>query len=826
MERTAHLFPYWMLCAGLVLASTYLTFDKIGKLPVLDLEFNELLSVRGTGSQPHIESDQSASSSLKVADKLVSISGHRVKTLGGVASILREGKVSGEIPIQFVRPNHRFTVDARGTEAAKLPGVIPSDLLWEVDGRRFLEPISYEGVGSILAHRPQALLGFERTNALFKSKIIARYSFRRFSFLFAFLFSAIALIVLRFRRHARIPPYFALYTAFGGVALVWAFVLGLHYSWVSADPLLSMGVLVGIIFSRPLAIFGWSAIQDSVRRNYIILIVGALIVILLGGANYGSLLSREALLQIAGGITLTFVFYESLLIFLAPTRSTFGDRGIFIVGILSIITVSAIAAYFSNSDLFLSRWWPWFVGTMLALLWFQDFVFALRGPETTGIAAISSIDERHHRVAEYLDVLGTVFEREALQICVVMGDETTVFTRKRGVIQVKRASDELHDAMCILTEEQVEIPMVVGSNNLLMEGIANAMNFMVAAEISAPCSSLVVDNMRVVFVALRDKRSESPSYASTESLDFVRANMRPLVWSSLIVAALTNRGTKADEFLNDLQTKVKRLEAKNQKLQAEIENSFERSDLLQRDQVELGSLVQFFSEQPQQEVIHALEKINELLEPGLIESISYLLEPDEPMVISGARGSGKTFTGIFSYHLDSRYTGVLVVLDAANLVANSGWVNSIPNFAIDAAKGGGLLIKSSILLSDTVLEKLINSSSQSFRLILCYRDRNAETTTVLAKLPEFLQERLEERELVLPSFASRTSIKRNVLQHLLESASRRTHKQVLGFSRDAWVTLEGLKFEGNVAEARDLLNAALDRTETEVLEDVDLKGSF
>ena len=823
MEGSSRLASLWGLCFLLIIASTVVAYKKVGTLPILDFELGNELRVRSTEySDTEKVLQKGKGTKMMVGDKLVSLAGHRVKSLPDLSAILGGTRNVGELTIQFVRPVHRFTVDVRTAKGGDLPGVIPSDLLREVDGRPFSKPIALEGVGSIIAHRPQAVLGFERNNALFQATIFARKPIHRLIFLIVFLLSFSLAVVLFFAKQERIHPVFGIATSFGGLSVAWAFFFAMEYQWVLAESVSAICVTIGLVLSRPFAMFAWGAVRDNEKRPW----SGLFIALIVGGAfgtiGYLGILEWEKVLQFSGIIAAGYIVYESFLIFIAPSRSTFGERGIYLVGVVSIVLVAAFAQYISNEALFLEKSWPWFVATMLLLVWLQDFVFSIRGPETTGIAAISQETDRDLRIAEYLREMGTKIDDARLKLCVLMDEETSVFElNKKGRIVLQTASSELHDALCILTEEQVEIPQVSGTNNQLMEGIAKSMNFMAAAEIAPPISSLTVDGTRVVFLAFQTKK-QTPSYASTETLDAARWAMSPVVWSALIVSALKQRGGKKDGLLSESRTKIKRLEAKNQKLLAEMESSSERSDSLQKDQQEMGTLVQYFAKQNQQEFYQSLDNIEELLEPGLIDSVKYLLESKLPIVIAGARGTGKTFVGIFAHYSDESFPGPLSIIDASNHVNSGGQTEALPEIALEAIQGGAMIIRNAILLTDRLLEELLDSSSERFRLILCYTDANAMIDTVLTKIPEEIRVRLEDRELVMPNFEDRTSIKRAVLQHLLEIASLPQRRDVLGFSRDAWVALESNAFPGNIAEAKHLIAEGLAISKGEVLETSDL----
>ena len=123
---------------------------------------------------------------------------------------------------------------------------------------------------------------------------------------------------------------------------------------------------------------------------------------------------------------------------------------------------------------------------------------------------------------------------------------------------------------------------------------------------------------------------------------------------------------------------------------------------------------------------------------------------------------------------------------------------------------GGLLIRGAQRCDDGRILALCHQSEElGVQLYLSFEYEEAERESVLAHRPAALQELLGHREVIIPGFARRPSIRRAVLNHWLFEWSQRYDKGIEGFSRLAMDVLEQYYYPGELVEAVEVVRFAV-----------------
>ncbi|MFU8804380.1 MAG: hypothetical protein ACNA8W_11265, partial [Bradymonadaceae bacterium] len=182
----------WTLVLLVTLGSLFLAGWRLSGLPELGVSLGPDLTVRSVRVERMPGSD---AHQFQRGDRLVAIQRQAVDDLRDVRAVLPHFPAHGEplvtedgngtvdaeptqaflIDYQIVRPLHRFTLALQGEILDPMDspaGYEPTtDRLVEIDGRLLPNGMGPEAMRSVVASRPDALLGFERANAVFSGQI-------------------------------------------------------------------------------------------------------------------------------------------------------------------------------------------------------------------------------------------------------------------------------------------------------------------------------------------------------------------------------------------------------------------------------------------------------------------------------------------------------------------------------------------------------------------------------------------------------------------------------------------------------------------------------
>lgn len=754
------------------------------------------------------------------------------------------------IDYQIVRPLHRFTLALQGEqlEPASLPaGVEAKDRLVEIDGRA-LPAVGPEGLRSIIASRPDALLGFERPNAVFvgQMRVPAPQIHKGIALTFV-LALLLAGSLWRFSNRS-LHPLSSVAIAVETLGIAWLFLLAFEYQWLIADYGMTAIVVVGLVMMRPLAIYARDqSVNRSATRGKLSLGLGLLTSVSIVVLLYSQLPNAETALHMAAIFAALFIVYEIVITgYEQGSRAMFGERGGYLVGIVLLGLFACVVAAFMEPVAFEEDRWRWFAVLVPALVWFGDVLFCFRQPNGQSVGELLDADARSSTLLAYFQGLRRELPQAELQLVVYREQSSVVIADRTDELGVYRASEALHDAVSILIQENAQIPLAadVERESHPMDGIAQAMHMIFAQRLEPPQGAASLQEAALVILGVQDfpAKDEQEEQALAESLELAekaQKNLSHRIWMAAWLEGLDVLSTgavaeshgdeKGGELPSGEQEKVELQESSAQntvlqdkiaQLEEEVSQHASAYEVLTHGYDVLSTRVSFL-EQQAHVGFPTLSECEQLLEADLIAGLRYLAESKEAIVVAGAEGAGKEFTSWCAHLLEGRPPGRFGSYDAS--LGNETLDNEIllglvkgdaegprPMAMFEQCRGGSILIRSCELLGDHFLLTLCDAAqAHDVRLFLSFTADDAEERSVLEGRNTELYARLGERELILPRFTRRRSIMRAVLEKFLWDSTRIRGKRIDGFSNHAWQALEAYDYPGEISEARTIVDVAV-----------------
>lgn len=562
----------WAFLLLLTVASLVFGFVQLDGLPDLGVRFGPDLTVRTVPVDRETDRERQE---FKRGDRLVALQGQSISDLRELRSVLQSlpidaGALDAEeldengelvegtrtnldamrkVSYQIVRPLYRFPIALQGKPedpTALPPGVEPSDRLVELDGRPLQTKIGPEGVRSIVASRPEALLVFERKNAVFFGSVMVPAP-KSPHVLFG-IFGAVIVIMagLWWFRSKELEPLASVAVGLETLCFGWIALFAFEYQWVLSDVGLSAVLIVAFSMVRPIAFFahnigdgrgtqaGWTALLMG------IVAAGTMLGLFLGGP-FGD---AEQALHVVALIAGLFVVYE---IFVASIpmdapRSSLGEGSGYIAWILVLALFSALLAWYLAPISFEENRWRWFATVIVGLVWFGDVLYCLRGVPAEGWALISTQADRHREILAYLDITKMLLPECRTFMVVSTRRGTFILEENAQRLQIQPSAEALHDAMSILVQERARIPLspMVERQTHPMAGIAEAMNMALALPLTPPEGAIEIEDLHVILVAIREDApdtQEVPEEVGAETIDLAQGLLSAEAWVATLVEA-------------------------------------------------------------------------------------------------------------------------------------------------------------------------------------------------------------------------------------------------------------------------------------------------
>jgi hypothetical protein len=858
----------WLVIVLVAAASLGLTAYRLVDLPELGMTLGPDLRVRSVSNPTYKTSE---TPKFKRGDRLVALEGHALQEIRGLRVMLRnlspeqkhgQGEDEPGLAYQIGRPLHRYTIALQGNRedpTALPPGYDPqTDRLVEIDGRPLPDRVGPAGIRSIIGSRPDALLTFERRNAVFQGNVAFEPSSMSTAAVIVFALAVLVVVLLWQYRARNLHRWASLAVSVETVAFAWIVLLGVAPQWLLADWILASGVIVSLVLVRPLAIFARSKAarrRDDTSGGWA-LGLGVGYAVLVVGLLHGGVLenAERAMYAAASGAALYLIYELIMLAFDDAPHLTLREGGGYLGGILIVGIATAIFSWNFQPVGFQEYMWRWYTIASLALVWFGDALFCLRGPPSVGYSEVETSEERREILRQYLEILTEEIKQARLLLVIQRGDASAQIELEDGAVEVARSDDAVADLVDILVQEKSRIPLpeTADRSTSPLAGIAQTMNIVLALRLQPPSGGIALPGIEVALVGVETSDAgELPSYASVETIEFSQQQLRPSVWAAAFVegmAILSDQGTpkvrpapvddlsadkpddeadgertgKPQPQVEELEDEITTLEAELEERKTDLEKTREKIELLREDRSELATQIDQ-AERRLRSRVPPIESRDELLEPELVETLDYLLESDEPIVVGGPCGAGKEYVARCAADIEGHPPEAFVVYDAFDassedhrvaLFGEHGDGKGQPGEGlIEAAAGASLLIRSAGRLSDTLLMGLCNSAEkQSFRLFLTFHEPDIEERSVLEERPDNLADRLEHRELVLPDLRRRRTVLPRILEFYRERYARFRGRRVSGFTDRAMEALEMYDYPAQIHEAKLLVDLAVLRT--------------
>ncbi len=823
---------WWVLALVLLLVSTGLSYWRFASLVDLPIDLGPDLSVRNS------QNIEATDSSMRVSrgDRLNALNGHAIKDLSDVRSIVitlieAAGPQANEpisIDYQAVRPLHRFTLTLRGEsfDGTMLPlGVEPTDDLVEVDGRALPGKVGPEGLKSIMASRPEAVLGFERRNAVFGGKIQVQQTTLGYAYLGVYGIAAFVLLLLVQLRSRRLDPRFAVSVALETVLYATVVLLVLRYQWVVADVVMAAAVVTAAVTVRPIAFIGRAFTSDSETSAGPFLSFGLAVIaaIAVNVLMMRGMLTTERALQFAAVTGGLYIVYELIAGFArAAGSSSTQERSIYLVGVIVVCALAAVFEYLAEPTRFLEDEWVLYAVIAIGLVWFSDVILCLRGPAVSGLDELETSEIRQAKISDYFEAVSDELDEVVFRIILYRPERSVSLSRGIVGFEVNAVDTALHDAMTIMIDEGARIPVLASTDAHTdpMAGIARTMRIKLATVIPPPTGGAQIPNVHLILLGFDpDKDNDEMTLAPIEALEQAHKLMTGTIWTASLLEGVPHLASETIEIGPPepaiAPEKVEALETRISELESEAED-------LHKDQSGLEESVAILQSHFTEEIGPPIDIASSLVEPELLEGLDYLLESQEPIVIAGPKGGGKRYTAYLAHAQDQEFEGNLMQVDAARIADARGFpdVESIDEMLFEAAKGGAVVVKSCGLLTAQQIKALLHKAKESFRLYLLFDIDDPQARSALESYPDLLDQ-LEHRELMVPPFRTRQSIKKAVVQYYLNETALRLRKDVLGISSAAWELIMDHPFHGEIEECKVLVQTAVARTESEVLDESD-----
>ena len=861
-----HIIP-WLLVVVLAGASLGLGIYRLSALPNLGMTLGPDLGIRSVTNPNFSKSD---TPKFKRGDRLVALEGHSLEDLRDLRVVLRSvptkrklglGENNPGMRFQIVRPLHRYTIALQGEHkdpTSLPPGYNPkTDRLVEIDGRPLPDEVGPEGVRSIVGSRPDALLTFERRNAVFKGHVAFEESNLTTAIGICFgLVIAIVLVLWRF--HSRkLYRWSPLAVSVETLAFGWVVLLTLAHQWLLADHLLASFVVAALVLTRPLALFARSKAvrHGSDASGWWALGIGVGFAALIVGLMHGGVLENPEMALFGGASAAgLYVVYELFLVaFDEAPFMTLQEGGGYLAGILIVGMALAIFSWNFQPIAFNEVMWRWFTIGFLALVWFGDALFCIRGPTSAGYGDVVTSEERRESIRQYLHAVQDEIAHSRVMVVVHRQEVSLQVGLDDGELAFERTDDPVADMVSILLQEKARIPLpdTVDRASHPLNGIAQTMNIVLALRLQPPSGGIHLPDTDLVLIAIEESDAgELPSYASSETIDFAQRELSPGAWAAIFVEGMAqlsefgadvptrrpsrttaeaeldvetadderdgrDRATDSDAAPSDIEEKLSEVES-------DLDDARERIDLLREDRRELAGRLQGAEERIRR-MASGPDNREDLLEPALVETLEYLLESDAPVVIGGPYGAGKEFVARYASANEGYQPESFVVYDAFDDPSDEQHVALFGRHGEDEAPPGeglietavetSLLVRSAERLSDTLLTGLCNSAEErDFRLFLSFNESEIEERSVLDGRRDNLVDRLEHRELMIPSLYRRKAILPDILNYYLELFARLRERRISGFTDRAMEALSAYDYPAEIREAQLQVDLALLRT--------------
>lgn len=865
-ERRQHLA--WLVLLSLTAASLAFSTYRAQGLPNLGMTLGPSegagVEVRTVTNPAFSETD---APKFKPGDVLTALEGNTLEILSDLRVVLQSlprdeklgrGEDGDGLRYQLERKEHRYTIALQPESDGRIslpPRYQPeTDLLVELDGRAWRKPIGPEGVRSIvndrdfLENRDEILLTFQRNDAVFKGTVAFEPSVLPWmvAFLFAIVFIAIAVI---WRYFAEVlPSISAVAVGAETLAFGWVVMLVVNYQWLLADRTLASFAIAGLAMVRPLAIFartktvrgesdapGWWALGLGVTY-------AALVVALLHAGLFQDI---EMALYAGASATALYLVYELFVVaFDDAPQMTLQEGSGYVAGILIVGIATALFVWRFETQVFLYNLWRWFVVAFVALGWFGDALFCLRGPSSPGYGDMLTLEERRNAIREYLATVAEELPDARAKLVVAREDAAVTIAVDDSTLEIRETDETLADAISIVVRERTRIPIpeTVDRSSHPLPGIAQTMNIVLALPLQPPPGGMELPQTEIVLVGIeREAAEDLPSFVSVETMELAQRRLDASTWASIFVEGVT----RLSEFASSDRQKEAGEEVDSEeehdgsdsspsevdpeevrRLEASLERSEARIEMLRDDRRSLADQLQMAE---MRLLRHAppVDRYEELLEPELIETLEYLLEDDEPIAVSGPYGAGKEFTARCASFIDGQPPESFVVYEATSereprdaLFGDQeeDGENGAEGL-VEIAVGASLLVRSASRLPDSILVGLCNAAAErGFRLYLSFDVSDAEHQSPLDGRSANLVEKLEHRELIVPRLRRRGTLLPNILNFYLSEYARVRRADAERFSQDALDALRSYDFPGELREAKLIVDLAVLRSSGSAVE--------
>lgn len=741
---------------------------------------------------------------------------------------------------QMLRPLHRFTVELQGEppEPGQLPpGIEPGDRLVTVDGG-FHPEVGPEGIRSIAASRPEAVLGIERPDAVFSGQLKVEEPSNYPAIVVVFLMALMAVVGL-WRGYSRSVGSTAAYlVALETICIAWLFLLVFGFQWVLGDWILAGGVIAALVLCRPLSILArqQGGAEETVG-GFASLGIGAVAgVVLIGLMVGGYVPSAEEALHGAAITAGLFIVYELVADSLeSGSVLKIGERGGYLAGVVALGLFTCVVALWMAPVPFREERWRWFAVFLPSLLWFGDVLYTMKYGHRSATAEIAERTSRQRLIGKFFREMALEMPHTDLRLVGRIDGGFVELAAGDRNIQRRVPDDALRDAVDILITENTRIPLPEGGSHKghPMTGIAQSMEISLALMLPRRRGSLQVDgdDAEVALVGMRESsEGDVPSYASVDTLRRARELWRGPVASAVMVemliglAASTDAPEASGEPAPAVQQKLEKAEREAQQQRTKRESAEEQRDELQRKLRRQQGRHRIYRLATRPDYPAPTDD-DELLEPELIDGLEYLLETTEPIALAGPPGAGKGFVAHRAHHMAGGSREEFLAIDRMEPNAADILDEIIGEAGGGRGKGavegfdGSLLVRSAERCDDSRILALCHQCEEhEVRLFLAFSAADAEQRSVLEDRPETLRELLGPREVIVPRFVNRPTIRMAMLDFWLAYWAKRYEKRIEGFSRMAADALDRYGYPGEIAEAKEIVRLAVLATEHDVVD--------
>lgn len=849
----------WGFILVMIALSAIVTWMRLDGLPDLGMLLGPDLTVR----QVSVERSSVEGQPFQRGDRLIAIEGMAVEDLRDLRTVLPALVQSGQeevaveeglqapdgyvfLSYQLWRPEHRFSLAMQGEPidpTALPPGVEPEDQLVEIDGRLLPGKVGLEGIRSITASRPDALLGLERRNAVFSGQMLIPRPGGYPGVLVVFML-ALLMVGALWRWHSESIGEVAAYCiALETLCLVWLFLLAFGFQWLLADSLLATGVIVSLVMMRPLAMLARESAGRKIGRGGLMAmgLGGVTSLSLIGLMVGGHLAGPEEAMQVAGIVAGLFIIYELAASGMEKNPSVgAGDRGGYLIGIVGMAFFATIVIAMREPVAFGEEQWRWFALSLPLLVWFGDILFGFKYGLRSAIGDVAEQGTRRKIIRDYLSEIALELPHTDLRLIAQVDGRAIGLYREEHTLNIGVVSDALADAVDILFHENARIPLPEGTlrGTHPMEGIAAAMNISIALPLMPPPGSLMLGSTEVAIalVGMRELRGDGdlPSYASSETLDLAQELWTGAVASAAkveILAGIFDSGippapapgtpvTGGPDLQEELE-EAREIVEKTELARVEIEEFLEAEKRV-RIHKERRERLRALTLRP----LHPALMVDvEFLEQELLDGLDYLLQGPEPIVLGGRLGVGKSFVAMRAHLLEGRNAEDFLSVDfsepnTAKVIDQIlGEIGGGVGTGLLEGFEGSLLIRGAQRCDDSRMLALCHQCEErGVRLFLSFQSDEAEERSVLEGRPPTIQELLSHREIILPRLHRRVLILRPLLSFWMEEWAYRYDKQVDGFARRALEALEFYSYPGEVSEAIEVVRMAVIHAQHDVID--------